>query len=144
MPAITRVMLKTAMLHALVGMLLSGLRLVEVAQPLHPLLRVIQPTALHLIVVGWLTQLIFGVAIWMFPPWSKANPRGPASLGWACYGALNGGLVLRLVAEPLNSYQPAAPWSFTLVLAAIAQVVAVWLFVALAWPRLRGKPAGKG
>lgn len=134
-------MIKTALLHALTGMLLSALWMIEIAQPIHPFLRAIQPTALHIVVVGWLTQLIFGIAIWMFPPWSREEPRGPQWLGWACYGLLNAGLLLRLVAEPFSRYQPDQIWSVALVCSAIAQVAAVWLFVALVWRRVRGKPS---
>jgi hypothetical protein len=144
MPTITRVMIKTALLHALVGMLLSAFWLVEIAQPIHPLLRTIQPTALHIVVVGWLTQLIFGIAIWMFPPWSKEEPRGPSWLAWSCYSLLNLGLLLRMVAEPFSRYQPDQVWSAALVCSAIAQVVAIWLFVALVWRRVRPKPSPRG
>jgi hypothetical protein len=77
MPTITRTLIKTALGYVLIGMLLSLLGFIHLAWPRHPLLAYLQPTALHLIVVGWLTQLIFGVALWMFPPWSKAQPRGP-------------------------------------------------------------------
>ena len=140
-------MIKTAMLYALAGMLLSALWLVEVALPLPGLLggllRSIQPTALHLIVIGWLTQLIFGVAIWMFPPWSKARPRGPEVLNWSCYGLLNAGLLLRLIAEPLNSFRPSPILAFVLVVSAVLQVGAIWLFVALVWARVRGKAQSK-
>ena len=54
-----------------------------------PLMRAIWPAYLHLLVLGWLTQLIFGVAYWMFPvipPSSPgaasglAGPRSPCSM----------------------------------------------------------------
>ena len=41
-----------AMAYALTGTVLSALWLVEIAWPIHPLLRLIQPTALHVIVMG--------------------------------------------------------------------------------------------
>jgi hypothetical protein len=34
------------------------------------------PVYLHLFMIGWVTQMIFGVAYWMFPRVSKENPRG--------------------------------------------------------------------
>ena len=139
MPTITRTFIKTALLSAVLGVVLSAVWLVQLVLPLHPLLGHIQPTALHLLVIGWLTQLIFGIALWMFPPWSREQPRGPEALGWACYGLLNGGLLLRLIAEPLNSYRPAAPLGWLLVVSAVLQAGAIWLFVALAWRRVRGK-----
>lgn len=143
MPTITRSMIKTGLAYAVLGTLLSTLWLIQLVQPLHPLISHLQPTALHMIVVGWLTQLIFGIALWMFPPWSKGQPRGPDALLWSCYGFLNVGLVLRLVLEPLNSYQPAPLWGWLLALSAALQVIAVWLFVALVWRRVRGKAKGK-
>lgn len=143
MPTITRTFIKTAMGYVLLGGLLSAVWLIHLAWPLHPLVSFVQPTALHLIVVGWLTQLIFGIALWMFPVWSKAQPRGPERLSWLCYGTLNGGLVLRLIAEPLNGYHQSSVWSALLVVSAVLQVVAMWLFVALAWPRVRPKHGAK-
>ncbi len=143
MPTITRTMIKTALVYALLGMTLSGLWLIEIAVPLPALVDHLQPTALHLVVIGWLTQLIFGVALWMFPPWSREQPRGPSTATWSCYGLLNAGLALRLVAEPLNSYRSAPVWGWVLVVSAALQVAAVWLFVALVWRRVRAKGHGR-
>lgn len=143
MPGITRTFIKTAMGYALAGMLLSALWLIQRAWPLHPLIPHVQPTGIHLIVVGWLTQLIFGIALWMFPPWSKAQPRGPELPQWCCYALLNGGLLLRLIAEPLNSYQRSHVLGTLLVLSATLQVVAVGLFVGLVWTRVRAKSPGR-
>lgn len=143
MPTITRTLIKTGMLYALAGTLLSGLWLFQLVWPLHPMLVHLQPTAIHLVVVGWLTQLIFGVALWMFPPWSKQTPRGPERANWACYFLLNTGLLLRLVAEPLNGYRPSVLLGWLLVASAVFQVGAVWLFVGLIWSRVRIKHGGR-
>src|SRR3954447_6946242 len=116
MPTITRTLIKTALVYLLIGTLLSMLGLIQLVVPLHPFLAALQPTALHLIVVGWLTQLIFGVALWMFPIRSQAQPRGPESVSWSSYGLLNGGLVLRLIAEPLQSLRPVPALGWLLVL----------------------------
>ena len=100
-----------------------------------PLLRVLWPTYLHLLVVGWLTQLIFGVAFWMFPKHPSAPPRGSDRLGWICFALLNLGLAIRIVAEPLQAMgRPCAP---LLVVSAVAQLLAGWAFVANTWPRVR-------
>ena len=139
MPLITRTMIKMAMVYALAGSLLSALWLVEIVWPIHPILRLIQPTALHLIVMGWLTQLIFGIALWMFPPWSRQHPRGPSLPSWLCFGLLNGGLLLRLIAEPLNAVAPTPFLGWLLVISAVLQVIAIMLFVGLTWSRVRLK-----
>lgn len=92
------------------------------------------PTYVHLLVLGWLTQLIFGVAHWMFPrPRAMASPWS-TRLGWMTYAGLNLGLVLRALAES----SPAAGWQRPgFVTAAVLQLVAGWAFVVMIWPRLR-------
>ena len=66
------------------------------------------PVYFHLLMVGWVTQLIFGVAFWMFPRYSKEKPRGREGLAWAMYASLNAGLLLRGLAEPMHSGAPSA------------------------------------
>src|SRR3954454_476837 len=69
----------------------------------YPALAVFGPTHLHLLVVGWLTEVIFGVAYWMFPRYSPDRPRGNDRLGWAAFVLLNTGLLLRVAAEPSHA-----------------------------------------
>lgn len=99
------------------------------------LFRALWPTYVHLLVVGWLTQLIFGVAYWMFPRYSAERPRGSERLGWTTFALLNIGLLLRVIAEPWHALtgQGAA----LLVGSALLQLLAGWTFVANTWPRIR-------
>jgi hypothetical protein len=73
----------------------------------------------------------------MFPVESRTRSVGSTRLGWVTYGALNAGLLLRVVFEPLQSWTNA--WGWLLVLSAVLQVVAIWAFVVAIWPRVRGK-----
>ncbi|MEO8139633.1 MAG: hypothetical protein ABI742_08310 [Gemmatimonadota bacterium] len=91
--------------------------------------------AIHLLTVGWLLQLISGVAYWMFPRHPSAPPRGDERLGWAALVLLNTGLALRLAGEAWRLGMGGPSWP--LVLAALFQLVAVTLLVALLWPRIR-------
>jgi hypothetical protein len=75
----------------------------------------------------------------MFPPLSRERPRGDERLGWFAYGALNGGLLLRAVAEPANAAEPRSLWGIALALAAILQVLAIWALVLALWPRVKGR-----
>ena len=100
-----------------------------------PFLRVVWPTYLHLLVVGWLTQLIFGVAFWLFPKYSSVKPRGSEGLGWASFVLLNFGLILRLIGEPRAALGGDA--ATLLVASAVIQLLAGWAFVANTWPRVR-------
>lgn len=94
----------------------------------------LRPTYLHLFIVGWISQLIFGVSHWMFPRASKEHPRGTEWLGWVAFWCLNAGLLLRAVAEPMN---PAATEGWTLVTSGLLQLIAGIAYVAHIWPRIR-------
>lgn len=91
--------------------------------------------AIHLLTVGWLLQLISGVAFWMFPRHPTRPPRGDARLGWAGFALLNTGLALRLLGEGWRLGLGGPAWP--LLLAALLQFCAVLLLVALLWPRIR-------
>ena len=119
----------------LVAALILGALMQTTLTTRFPLLRALWLTYLHLLVVGWLTQLIFGVAYWMFPRYSPERPRGSERLGWASFALLNIGLVLRTVAEPWHALSGRG--AALLVISGLFQLVAGWLFVANTWPRIR-------
>jgi hypothetical protein len=137
MPTLTRWFVKTSLVY-LVAAFLLGLALVAMpglqARALGVALRAVY---FHLLVVGWVAQLIFGVAFWMFPRHGAERPRGRAALGFASYALLNLGLVLRTVAEPLWAVRPESAWAWLLGASAVAQWLAALGFVANTWPRVR-------
>src|SRR5512138_2387666 len=105
MPKLSQLALKAAMIYLMLGAIGAALYWANVMWGVWPILNALSPTYLHLIVVGWLTQLIFGVMYWMFPIISKAQPRGDPRLGWAAFVCLNAGLLLRLIFEPWRAVQ---------------------------------------
>ncbi len=138
MPPLTRWFIKTSFVYLGLA-LIAGL--LQAVQPLWGLgsLAGIFPVYIHLLVFGWLTQLIFGVAFWMFPKFSLEEPRGSDRLGWWTYGLLNAGLVLRAIAEPINSVRPEALTGWVLVLSAAIQFSAGLTFVINTWGRVKEK-----
>ena len=98
-----------------------------------------RPAVVHLFVVGWLTQLIFGVAYWLFPRHSRESPHGRTSLAWVSYGLLNAGLVLRLAAEPGMALWAWDCWRLTLALSAAMQTLGVLAYAVYLWPRIKTK-----
>jgi hypothetical protein len=132
--------IKTALVQLLGAMLLGALLLIGQGLRLGWPGRFL-PVYYHLLMLGWATQLIAGVALWMFPPLSRERPRGDERLGWFAYGALNGGLLLRAVAEPAQGLAPRTLWGPALALAALLQVLAIWALVLALWPRVKGRPA---
>lgn len=118
---------------ALLAGLLLALRGLSV---LPPVINGLTPVYFHLLMLGWVAQLIFGIVYWMFPKYSREQPRGNETLAWAVYLLLNLGLVLRVVAEPLNA-QYGGAWGWLLVVSAILQWLAGMGFVANTWQRVK-------
>ncbi len=134
MPRLSRYFIKSALVCLVVGALLTGLSM-SASTP--PLLQALRPLALHLLTVGWATQLIFGVAFWMFPHMTKDQPRGNERLAWLAFWALDAGLLLRALGEPAAALQPGPLAGILLPLSAVLQVGAMVTFVVITWPRIR-------
>lgn len=143
MPVLTRWAIRTALIYLVTGLAAGVLYWSNVQWDFAPLFGALSPTYLHMLVVGWLTQLIFGVIYWMFPIISKENMRGDSRLAWAVFGLLNTGLILRILCEPWRSVTPNDINGMGLVLSALLQVTAGYLFILVCWPRVRER-AGTG
>ena len=143
MPLLTRWTIRAAMIYLVAGMAAGVLYWANAQWSFAPILAALNPTYLHMLVVGWLTQLIFGVIYWMFPIISKTNMRGDSRLAWAVVVLLNAGLLLRIVCEPWRAISPGDVNGVGLVLSALLQVAAAYLFIVVCWPRVRQR-AGTG
>jgi hypothetical protein len=133
-PPLTRWLVKAALLYLIAALVLGVAMQLPLASR-YPVLAVLWPTYLHVLVVGWLTQLIFGVAYWLFPRYSADRPRGSERLGWAMFVLLNAGLLLRIVGEPWRALGGGG--HVVLLVSAVAQLLAVWAFVLNSWPRVK-------
>ena len=138
MPTLTRWFVRSGMAWLLVA-LASGILLASGVAARIPGTTVVlpYPTYLHLITVGWLTNLIFGVAFWMFPRYTAESPRGSDALGWASYVGLNAGLLLRLIGEPAQL--AGIDGRAALLASAGLQLVGGWAFVLNLWPRVKAR-----
>ena len=136
MPSLTRWFVKTSLLYLASALTLSLLLAFQPILNLSPLSGFF-PIYIHLLVFGWVTQLIFGVVFWMFPVFSKEKPRRSESLGWWTYTLLNLGLLLRVIAEPIQSTQSNPFSGWMLVLSALLQFLAGLAFVVNTWGRVK-------
>lgn len=143
MPALTRWFIKSALVYLAAALLLALVLALPSSVSLPDFVRFMNPAYFHLFLVGWVTQMIFGVIYWMFPIITRARPRGNARLGWACYVLLNVGLLLRVAAEPLTSLRPETGIGWLLAVSALSQWLAAVLFVVLAWPRVKERYRGE-
>jgi hypothetical protein len=139
MPRLTRWMIKASLLYFLAalitGLVVAGIRPLGLPSGLSSL----GPIYVHLFMVGWVSQLIFGVVYWMFPKWSIERPRRSPALGWAVFLLLNLGLLIRAIAEPLAVVRSEPGWGWWLVASAAMQWAAGMAFVVNTWGRVRAR-----
>jgi len=140
MPALVRIYIRAAFAYFIAAFCLGALMVLDTWLGLGRWLRAVYLSQLHLLMVGWITQLAIGVAYWMFPRFRKEQnpqPRGSDRLTLAVFILLNAGLLLRFVCEPLYLMDP-EPWLGALVaLSGVLQAVAVIGFGLLIWGRVR-------
>ncbi|TDP73933.1 hypothetical protein [Bradymonas sediminis] len=144
MPTVSRLFLKCGLIYFVAAMA-SGVAMGWLGPAWGA---VLLPTYIHLFVVGWITQIIIGVALWLFPKWSKEQPRGREWLSWLALVTLNLGLLLRLGTESmhgLNRLDPASQkWlAWGLVASALLQWVGGMAFMINIWGRIKPKKVRK-
>lgn len=96
----------------------------------------------HMGFVGWLVNLVIGIALW-FLPVNRArfkDNRGRYPIAWVrvVFVLLNGGLLLRILAEPLfDSALYPRQSAAALLISAVMQLLAIITFIVIAWSRVR-------
>jgi hypothetical protein len=140
MPPIARTYVKSAFVYFVAAFLLAALMMLDRWLNVSRWLKVVYASQLHLLLVGWLTQLAIGVAYWMFPRFLKQqtpHPRGSEGLAWAVLICLNVGLVMRFIVEPFYLLGPNTWLAALLALSGVLQALAAVGFGLLIWGRIR-------
>lgn len=140
MPLESRLFVKTSLIYLLatfaIGSFIAILDVVGRPQPLF-----VTSIHAHLGFVGWLVNVVMGIALWFLPlareRYPKTQGRYPPAAPYVCYALLNGGLLARVAGEAWwsTSALPAAGAVF--VLSTFAQTFAVIVFAMVAWQRVR-------
>lgn len=137
MPPLTRLFIKGSLLYFVLSLLLAVLLAARAPLNLAIPERAISPVYFHLFLVGWVAQLIFGIVYWMFPKYSKEQPRGNEKLAWSVFWLLNAGLLLRMIGEPGQVLLTGAVWGWLLAASAVLQWLAGMIFVLNTWGRVK-------
>jgi cbb3-type cytochrome oxidase subunit 1 len=141
MPRLTRYFIKTALIYLLASLLIGVLVVARAAfdlpSELAAAMAALTPVYFHLFMVGWVTQLIFGMLFWMLPRQSKERLRGDERLAWIAFVTINVGLLVRAIGEPLVTLQPDLGAGWLLALSAVLQLIGGWAFIGNAWPRVK-------
>ena len=134
MPLITRLFIRSGLIFFLIALLTGVSSQAEILN-----FDGITPLFWHSLMVGWITQIIMGVSMWMFPGRIKEESFKNQKWGWLTFGLLNLGLGLRFISEPFVNTSHAEIWKVLLVISALFQLMAVLFYVREIWPRVMSK-----
>lgn len=137
MPRLARWFIKAGLLYFVLALITGVLLQARTVIDLPSWVNVLNPVYVHLLTVGWITQLIIGVAYWMFPKFSRERPRRSEKLSWAVFVLLNAGLILRIISEPRVTMRSEPDLGWMLAASAVLQTAAGWLFVINTWARVK-------
>lgn len=132
MPRLSAWLVRIALLHFAVWGVIGGLLLASKAVPLPGWLWLLRPAHVDGLLVGFVIQLAFGVALWILPKappsgrgWAGAPPAAPAGV------LLNAGVGLVALGGVLSGPAELAA------VGRIAEAAAVATFAVHVWPRVR-------
>ncbi len=137
MPTLSRWFIKLGLVYFALGTLMGAAMLAQPVLGWSASLQLLRPVYLHFLFIGWVSQIIMGVGYWMFPKYSKEQPRRSERLGWAVLILLNLGLVLRAIGEPAMVLAPAPAFGWMLALASMLLLLAGWGFILNTWGRIK-------
>lgn len=156
MPATSRAFVKASILYLCSGAILGALLLINRWAPLGSAIPALRAPHIQALIVGWLTQLILGVAWWLFPPLKiglrpgETRPvrrgqqqRGNEPLFWATFVCLNAGILLQAVGAPLYSWTRIDLFNVLASISGLFLLAAAIAFVLNMWGRVRALGRGK-
>src|SRR5690606_37898024 len=94
MPRLSRLFIKAGLVYFVVALAMGLLMAAQPMLGLPQFIATLRPVQLHLLMVGWITQLIIGVVYWMSPKESRERPRGSETIAWMVLWLLNFGLIV--------------------------------------------------
>jgi len=130
-----RLLVKTSIFYLIIGVLLGvfiqlGYRYSALKWAL-----LFRTTHVHLLLIGFVLQMIMGIAVWMFPRRKEPPYWTPELQGTVLYVILNLGIITRTVGEPFRNRWGWAYWLWTI--GSITQLIAIFYFITLVYPRIR-------
>lgn len=140
MPTASVRFVRAAWTWFLVGLATGALLTAAKIGWLSPRLLGLRAAHIHVLLLGWAVQWVFGIAFWIYPAFgSERTGPGPSRAMAACWGLLNGGVLVRACGEAAfdcGVAREAGAWG--LALGSAAQLAAAAIFVAVIRGRIRG------
>jgi heme/copper-type cytochrome/quinol oxidase subunit 1 len=136
MPRVSQWLIRAALLQLLSGAMLGAVYLVFKAEGWFPTIVTHLGTHQEQMLVGWMVQLVIGVAYWILPRPAEQAVYTSTGVMWLVFWLLNAGvLVASLGTDPLLP-------AWLLLVGRLAETLAVVLFARHAWHRQRAYRAG--
>lgn len=95
MPRVSAWFIRASLCHLVGGFTLGGLLLASKGVALGSGIWALRGVHIEMLLMGWLVQLVMGVAIWIFPRFVLHRaPQRSAVTAWLAFALLNGGVIL--------------------------------------------------
>jgi heme/copper-type cytochrome/quinol oxidase subunit 1 len=91
----------------------------------------------HALLVGFMMEMICGVALWLFPRPEKGDVRYNPTLAEVAYWLLTIGTLARVAAELIRPATASAMLRWTIVVAGFGQAIGLLVFFYTMWSRIR-------
>lgn len=150
MPAISRAFVKASLIYLGLGAVIGALLLINRWVFLGSAIGSLRVSHTQFLIVGWLTQLIMGVAWWLLPPLAIGRPpggpestrrgqaqRGSSPLFWATLILLNAGILFHSISAPLYSWTQIELFNTLASISDLFLLAAAITFVVNLWARVR-------
>lgn len=136
MPKFSVWAMRAALIYLFLGFSFGAFLLINKAIPFYNQIWLLLPLHIEFLIIGWIVQLVFSVAFWIFPRFKAVPKRGRISFAWAALGLLNVGVIIVSVASLLSK----AEW---ILLGRILEATAVLVFALFIWGRVKPtRPGG--
>ncbi len=129
MPRVAAWFIRASLLHLVGGFVLGAVLLASKGIALPAGIWALRSVHIEMLLVGWMIQLVLGVAIWIFPRFVlRQSPRRSEVTAWLSFALLNLGVVLVCIGDA------------TATAGRISELVAAASFAIHLWGRV--SPAG--
>jgi len=129
--------IKTAIVFLAVGIALGGWMLVNRELHGRPPTEYETSAHTHLIFVGFVMEMILGVALWLFPRPHKDDTRYSPRLVNIAYWLVTVGTVIRTAGELARASEDGVALRWLIVCSGLAQIGGLGLFFYTMWSRIR-------
>jgi cbb3-type cytochrome oxidase subunit 1 len=136
MTPLVRLYVKTSFVFLLLGLLLGGYVAVEVNVLGRGVPWPLITAHVHLLLVGFLLMLVFGIATWMFPRPGRDDARYRPGLAWVVYWLLTASTIVRALGE-IGAAIAGSRGSLLAAVGGLGQLAAAIVFIVNMWTRIR-------